>query len=300
MMRNIHQTSHSREHLGSFSYSSQRRMFLALLISFGIVGLAISLGGCSSPGPSGVSPKSYVNDYSWAELSAISDEISAAPDEQSAIEIAKEYHLVNSDGKLDVSQSKEVKIAYSDTKVRAVVAGIYHDDKADGSGKAGITFILDAPLTSQVMNEDEANEGGWEQSQLRSWLSSEGVSYLPDDLQQELVPVTKRANSAGSDVVSASDSLWLFSFTELAGGNLNDIASEGSQYKLFRDMNVAPGTSNQVLARDMTLPAMTSEWWTRSPMPTTDDSFFVVDSEGDPRCMAHADMLLSVVPGFCL
>ena len=195
-----------------------------------------------------------------------------------------------------------------------MVAGIYHDDKADGSGKAGLTFILDAPLTSQAMNEDGANAGGWEQSQLRSWLSLEGASYLPDDLQQELVPVIKKANNAGADVTSTPDSLWLFSYVELAGGfgdgsgnasnntsdNVVGLASEGSQYKLFRDTNVVPGASNQVLVRGMTLPAMTSEWWTRSSMPTTDDSFLAVDSEGDPRCMSHADTLLSVVPGFCL
>lgn len=42
-----------------------------------------------------------LEDYTWEELSKISEEIGNAPDEGAAIEIAKGYKLTTEDGKLD-------------------------------------------------------------------------------------------------------------------------------------------------------------------------------------------------------
>lgn len=45
-----------------------------------------------------------VEDYSWAELSTIADQIAAASSDDEGIEVAKRYHLCLEDGTLDETQ----------------------------------------------------------------------------------------------------------------------------------------------------------------------------------------------------
>ena len=47
------------------------------------------------------------------------------------------------------------------------IIGINHDDLADGSGKAGLTFLTTSTAISSRMNATHTNVGGWEQSELR-------------------------------------------------------------------------------------------------------------------------------------
>lgn len=123
------------------------------------------------------------------------------------------------------------------------------------------------------MNSTNTNAGGWEASEMRSYLNSEGLNLLPSDLKQKVVSVNKLTNNVGqtrdvSSVTKTEDQLWLFSFVELAGnvsqsdsyGYLADIYNaEGSEYKLFSDMNVNPTGSNDILVK--TLNGQPDYWW---------------------------------------
>lgn len=125
----------------------------------------LALGGlfaCSGNGANGagkVEAKASVEDYTWDELSKISKEIGAAGDEDAAIVIAKEYNLCTPDGKLDGTQTKTVALADGAT-AQVQICGFAHDDKADGSGKAGITFIFKDAVDEQSMNNAGTNSGG--------------------------------------------------------------------------------------------------------------------------------------------
>lgn len=53
------------------------------------------------------------------------------------------------------------------------IIGINHDDLADGSGMAGLTFeATNSALGSQRMNATDTNAGGWDKSELRTRLNS--------------------------------------------------------------------------------------------------------------------------------
>ncbi len=287
---------------------------IAIIIIAIIVVVIVTGGfGLFSSG-SGVDPKDSLEEYTWEELSAMSSEIATASDEDAAIEIAKKYNLVNDDGLLDGTQTKSVTL--TDGTVNSVqIAGFIHDDKSDGSGKAGITFIFADAISEMYMNSDEYNDGGWEFSDMRSWLASEGKALLPEELQDVIVAVDKSTNNVGEtedvlSVTTTSDELWLFSYVELAGElnkfDLYEISdypaaiynAEGFQYKLFSDCNVDHFDYNDILIK--TYQGESYYWWERSPGPYSSDSFRCVDSDGVPYNGIGTDYSNAVVPGFCI
>lgn len=253
--------------------------------------------------------KSAVEAYTWDELSQISAEIGAAGDEAAAIEVAKKYNLVTADGKLDGTQVKLVTLTNNMT-VPVQIVGFAHDDKTAG-GKAGITFIFGDAITEAPMNPSDTNAGGWEASQLRAYLNSDGMALLPEDLQKVVAPVDKLANNVGetqdvSSVTTTSDALWLFSATELCGsiGWYIDppynavLNAEGFEYQLFRDMAVDSSSDNDILVKNYQ--GSSCNWWERSASPSGSDGFQYVTSGGRPYIGDGASGSLGVVPGFCL
>ena len=277
---------------------------------------ALALGGlfaCSGNGANGaggVEAKASVEDYTWDELSRISKEIGAAGDEDAAIDIAKEYNLCTPDGKLDGTQVKTVTLA-DGTIAQVQICGFAHDDKADGSGKAGITFIFQDAVDEDSMNNAGTNSGGWEASEMRSQLNSSFKEQLPSDLQNVIASVSKMTNNTGeatsaSSVTATSDELWLFSVCELCGqinwyneqSLCSVINAEGEEYKLFRDMNVDDRNGNAILTK--TSRGGSCTWWERSPRPRYSVGFVSVGPDGSPGYGDNADVSLAVVPGFCI
>lgn len=257
-----------------------------------------------------------LEDYTWEELSKISEEIGNAPDEDAAIEIAKGYNLTTEDGKLDGTQTKSVTLS-NGMQTPVQIVGFAHDEKTDG-GKAGITFIFKDCIGERSMNSTPTNEGGWEKSEMRSYLNSEGLDLLPDDLKQELVSVNKLTDNTGrleldnmysiSSVTKTSDKLWLFSAVELCGKEVNALygtpeqiaiyEAQGNEYMLFRDMNVVlKGNDNDILKKNYQ--GSSCVWSERTPYLGSSSAFFVVGKDGHPNAVPGMPSS-GVVPGFCI
>lgn len=262
----------------------------------------------------GAAVKSAVEAYTWDELSQISAEIGAAGDEAAAIEVAKKYNLCTPEGKLDGTQVKSVTLA-DGTQTTVQIVGFAHDDKTAG-GKAGITFVFGDCVEEAPMNGGITNAGGWEASQMRAYLNSDWRVQLPEDLNAVIVPVDKLTNNVGetqdvSSVTATSDSVWLFSYAELAGpipaaelwgGGYEWAAdifnAEGARYKLFNDTGVIWNDGNPILVKNSQGSPIT--WWRRSPYPDYSGCFQGVGSDGYPRDGLYADSSIGVVPGFCI
>ena len=267
---------------------------------------AIATGGFGLMGPA---VKSSVNDYSWEELQTISDKIAKASSDDEGLKIAEKYHLCTADGKLDGTQTKDVTLT-NGTQAAVQIAGFRHDDRSDGSGKAGITFIFKDAIAEQPMNSSDTNSGGWQSSQMRSWLASSGMGLLPDELRKEIVSVRKLTNNTGetenaSSVTSTDDSLWLFSYNELtndysgwSSDYLNEYGAiykaEGSTYQLFTDASDADSMRTKYYQGQSCL------WWERSPYPDSSVLFESVYTVGNPIYNDRASISIGVVPGFCI
>ena len=282
------------------------------------VAASLVLSGCS-----GTAEKGSFDAYSWEELSAISHELSEAASDDEATDIAIGYHLLDSGGKLD---GKTKAVTLSDgTVAHVMIAGIRQDDLADG-GKAGLSIVFaDAPAV-HAMNSESSNEGGWEKSEMRSWLNDEFLGMLPSDLKGVVRAASKKTDSTAdttpSSVSSTSDKLWLLSLAEIVGSvSPNDLVggsgipaetynAEGKQYKLFSDKKVSAGEGNAVLQREfvgddsegsgIVVSGEASPWWQRSLSTTWTAGFESVDADGNPLNAWMTDYALGVYPGFCL
>lgn len=201
--------------------------------------------------PRGPEVRNCLNDYSWDEISQISQLISKKGDQNGAIEVAKKYHLCMGDGKLDGTQTKDVTLS-DGTQAKVMIMGFNHDDKSDGSGKAGITFIFTDEVAKQNMCEksdmdslfQKIQDNGsatlsWEDTSLHTWLTDSFTSQLPSELSDKIVAVNKTEtvmplttdtaqyvyedypsaripNDADPKAVTNSDKLWLPSYIEIA------------------------------------------------------------------------------------
>ena len=256
--------------------------------------------------------------YSWDELSRISDEIAQSQD---PIETAKRYKLVDRSGKLDPDQTKTVKLE-NGIEAEVQILGFVHDERADG-GVAGITFAFRDCVADYIMNSGETNAGGWRDSTARTKLNKTLYNALPEDLKSEIKTVKKKTNNVGKSddpncVTETTDMLWLLSPSEIFGNiewydndqPYNKIFNEeGSQYQLFRDLNVVQDEANASLVKKY-LPASSSAegfekgepcfWWFRSPGMNYDTGFRRVDIYGYPLYNDPANIASGVSPCFCI
>ena len=101
------------------------------------------------------------------------------------------------------------------------IIGINHDDLADGSGKAGLTFeTTNDVLYKHIWNDTKTNVGGWRSSKLRARLNSGDLwVLLPAELRSKAKAVTKMTDNK----------VFIFSTTEIYG----DLQSDGAQYEYY-------------------------------------------------------------------
>ena len=300
---------------------NKARYILLCAFAAALVAIVLSLAGC------GTTEQASVDKYSWSELSEIAAEISEADSDEDGIEIAQSYSLVGSNGKPD---GKTKSVTLSDgTQASVYIVGVRQDDLASGGKKAGLTFMFaDAPAV-HAMNPDASNEGGWEKSEMRSWLNEDFLDMLPSDLKGVVAAASKKTNSSGltspGSVSTTSDKLWLPSLVELSGSvSPNSLVggtsgsgipagtydAEGKQYQLFAAEGASAGDGNDVLQRVFTgddsegsgivVSGEASPWWQRSLSTTWTAGFEAVDADGDPQNAWMTDYALGVAPGFCL
>lgn len=265
--------------------------------------------------PAGTEIRDSLEAYSWEELSIIGKEMSRCTSRDAALDIAKSYNLVDSAGNMSTATKDATLEGIGVAQMRLV--DVYHDDLANGEGKAGLTFMAANIPAQHRMNAADDITGGWEASELRSWLNSELFMTLDEDLRAAIVPVGKLTNNVGNttsatSVTTTIDMLWLPSMVELSGptnwtwpsdpansdGYNAVVAAEGSQYALFQTQNVQQLAGNGVLTLSGADGAVA--WWERSASCSGTTQFRSVSEQGDPTNIRSASLEGGVCFGFCL
>lgn len=245
-----------------------------------------------------------VEDYSWDELSQLADMIAGAKDQSSALEIEKKYNLVSTAGTLDGTQAKTLQLS-DGTSVKMRIAGFRHDQRSDGSGVAGITFLADSIVSVRPMNTPERVD--WSQTSLRAWLNGEFLGFLPDELSGKVVEVKKQTNRASdfSSQEETDDKVWLLSYFELVGevsassSRSGVYNPEGTQYQMFSDLGGQWEGTNEAFM----VSGECANWWLRSPDPANEGLIIAPrNSDGSPGLARNSaiDGEVGVVPAFCL
>lgn len=204
-------------------------------------------------------------DWTLGEQKAVAEDIAAKGEASPA--------YAKAEAAMDAGTTWSVKLTNGKTLEYRIV-GINHDDLADGSGKAGLTFeAINGAMGQQRMNATHTNAGGWEKSELRGRLNTGNLwSLLPSELQSKVKSVTKMTdNKSGGTAGTPSattDKVFLLSSTEVWG----DLDSDGTQYEYYKSKGVT--TSNYSGA------SSSSFHWTRSVIPDYSEGFRGVSSIG--------------------
>ena len=270
--------------------------------------------------------------YSVEDLSAIAADIS---ENGSSSEFYSEFMTFMQNDEHIVLPLDSTAASYSsianeaDQSIEFRIIGINHDDLADGTGKAGLTFQATHSLPiGYRQNSTNTNVGGWESSEIRTKMNS-GVIYdlMPVDVKTYAQPVLKYTNNVGGGTARASaavstttDTFFLASYAELASAYTGTTASwvnatwlpnEGYQYEYWAYVGINDHEANPSLVMNTTRSGgaftngdgsviYTNYWWERSASPAGATGFCRVGSTGGPNSNRVASYAFGVVPCFSL
>lgn len=171
------------------------------------------------------------------------------------------------------------------------IIGKDHDDYADGSGKAPLTFQLYHLCNVLAMNSTDTNSGGWPNCNMRKAQLPAILQTMPTEVQAGIRAVTKVTNkggtSGGGTLETTADKLFLLSETEIFNTtNVTKIA-EGTQYEYY-----ANGASTR---KDDGF--IEQAWWMRTPDSASTSKFGYAIN--DHAAASYASYAHGVSFGFC-
>lgn len=171
------------------------------------------------------------------------------------------------------------------------IIGKNHDDYADGSGKAPLTFQMhDCYADTNQMNSSDTNSGGWTSCAMRSTHLPAILALMPSEVQAGIKEVSK-LTSAGlqsSTINTTADKLFLLSEIEIFGSTTNSKSGEGSQYAYYSAGN----------SKVKNLSGSANRWWERSPGGSSSGTFCVVYFNGNVS-YSSASVSYGVAFAFC-
>ena len=172
------------------------------------------------------------------------------------------------------------------------IIGKGHDDYADGSGKAPLTFQMhDCYGEEYAMNGTNTNSGGWTNCAMRKTHLPAILSKMPTEVQSGIREINKKVGVGGgasSGIESVNDYLFLLGEVEIFGVTNYTIVGEGTQYDYYKAGN------SKVKKRNGTSDA----WWERSPLINRSVNFCATDSSG-ARDYINATYKRGVAFAFC-
>ena len=261
-------------------------------------------GGASGGGSAGADSATAqaavakdAKDWTLGEQKAVAEDIAAKG--TSSIAYAKAKAAMDAGTKFSVKLTNGKTLQYR-------IIGINHDDLADGSCKAGLTFLTISEGIGSRVNYNSNNWRGWEKSELREKMNSGKIwNLMPSEFQSKVKTVRKLTNNVGGGdenkdaaVTATSDKLFLLSYSEIVSTPRSDwsewswIGHEGTQYEAFKGKVMQNHSDNACLQTG-------DEWWERSVSPDGLTAFLVVTGSGNPSYPRAAGGWERVCPAWC-
>lgn len=186
------------------------------------------------------------------------------------------------------------------TNIIMEIAAFNADTKTDGT-TASITWISKHVITKRGMNSTATHDGGWEGSELRTWLQSNFYATMPAEVRNVVLPVKKtyvyKTSNSSAARFECIDALWIPSAGEVnaAASSANQGAYEG--VGAIYDIYFADNASRKKTESGSTTGLY---WWLRTIYSASlTKTFRVVVSTGGLGGFSNADNNRGVVLGFC-
>lgn len=195
-----------------------------------------------------------------------------------------------------VGDTKDVSV--SGETLTFEIVGFNHDNLADGSGKAGITFgMKNLMATKRSMNSSNTNSGSYAGSAMNDYVGTTFYNGMPAEVRNVIKSVKKVTGKGGtssswSGTRTDNFKTWLFSEAEVFGTKTYSVGNEGSKYARF--------TSNSLRSKKLSNGTGSAYyWWLRSPSLGNSYNFCRVNDDGavDNSGASSSD---GVCVGFCV
>ena len=137
-----------------------------------------------------------------------------------------------------VGDSKTMTIG--GTAYQVDIIGKNHDEYADGSGTAPLTFQLhDCYSEAKQMYSTNLSGLGWKNTDMRLAYLPAILAMMPAEVQNGIHAVNKKTSEGGNSttIEIVSDTLFLLSEVEIFGTASSSVAGEGSQYDYYKAGN---------------------------------------------------------------
>lgn len=238
-----------------------------------------------------------VNNPNWDAINAYWDTISADVVSYQNGTLAESDFMTKYPigGRMIVPINLSSGFIYADVEI----IGYNHDNIADNSGKAPLTFFcVDLPQILHRMNVESTNDGGYELSEMRKFVNEELLVALPDELKSIIKPVYKISDggSTNKSLVTTTDSCWIASYDEvgLVSGS-NNLVGQGELYASMFSSN------KDTRKKYITDEAVAGGWWLRSSYYSANSNsmFWRVTNSGG----SYSDIAFNsfyVAFGFCV
>lgn len=233
------------------------------------------------------------------------------PEHTSAYTLPQLYAICKSDRFKDyLAVGDEIEIlldttVINDESIIFQVYGFNHYELAesttDNVQMAHVVFGMKGVLVSgRRINPSNTNAGGWDASEMRTWLNETIFNVLPVMLQNmiESVQVLASAGTQSSSIVTSIDKLFLFSESEVGFSTSavpykNEISAnaENVTFALFTD-------SASRIKKTFNGEGSAQYWWLRSPDASSTTTFRDVNYGGNSGGY-NASYNYSVAVGFC-
>lgn len=217
---------------------------------------------------------------SWSDIAALSESGSA-----------DKYFSVGDEKTISLTTGEQVTL---------VILGFDHDDLT-GGGKAGMTIGMKNLLATKYrMNATATNEGGWDESEMRTSTMATLLSQLPSDLQGVIKQVNKKATAGGAStsITTSADKLWLLAEVEVDGTTSAGYADEGEQYEYWKTVKDGTVAADRIKYLSNGSGSADS-WWLRSPHVGT-SAYFRSFSSAGAVTVNLANSTRGVSFGFCV
>ena len=212
-------------------------------------------------------------------------------------DMAKEYFEVMDE--IEITLDTDV---ITDESIVLQVYGFNHYKKESGEEFAHVVFGMKGTLTQgRRMNPTNVNAGGWEASEMRTWLNETMFEALPTIWKSMIESVQVLASIGGQSATIATtiDKLFLFSASEVGFDktavpykNEVDAEAEAMQFTLFTD-------NNSRIKKTFNGEGSAVHWWLRSADASSSTYFRNVGS-GGYASSSGATIAHSVCFGFCV
>ncbi len=170
------------------------------------------------------------------------------------------------------------------------IIGKNHDDYADGSGKAPLTFQLHDCYSKKNMNSSNTNSGGWTSCAMRQTHLPAILALMPTEVQNGIREVNKltSAGSHSATINTTADKLFLLSEIEVFGSVTYSASGEGTQYDYYKAGNSCVKNYK----------GRAGVWCERAPNARTSMYFCIVGENGKANDI-YAGTARGVAFGFC-